>query len=252
MDALCDRARADVGLGRTREPHVCHGERPPRAPPLGEVDSSAAGVRLQRPAEPEVGGWKRVALAEPERDVIRGPLADPRDRGHRSDQLLKADASIETDLVVGDRARKRTHGHRTDRRQAGTVEIGFGEPGRRRESRRQTELGQPADRRSEALDQPADERIRAPGRNLLTDDRQNADLERVPGAGHADAGTRTDQPADDAIAREMPRSLVDVEIEPRNPACALHDENELAVGSWTELERAGITANGDSTAICVQ
>ena len=149
------------------------------------------------------------------------PRAEAVESGDGVDEPVEADAPIEPDRVLGDRAGEQADSVRTSRRQPEAAEVGAGERGSGKRVS-QSEGLEAGHRRPEPLHQPSGNGVRMGEGHLLADDRANAGLERVPGTRRAKAGPGLEQRPDGRVPAEMARGLVQVEVEARDPASAVH------------------------------
>ena len=93
---------------------------------------------------------------------------------------------------------------------------------------RHAELRQPGDGRSEAFDDPTDDRPGAGNGHLLADDRPDAHLEGIPGAGDAEPRQQLDTCLEQGIAPERCSSRGEVEVEIEQAPDLLHDVDQTA------------------------
>ena len=97
----------------------CH-QRAIRAPALGGSFERLVGREpVESSLEPQIGGRKGVGLAEPERDVVRRPRAEPVEVCQGCDEPVEREATVEAHPVfengAGQRAdRIAARGHESD------------------------------------------------------------------------------------------------------------------------------------------
>ena len=187
------------------------------------------GAVSERAPQAQVARRKRVRFPEgAHRNVVRRPLADPRNRDEPRDRVVEIERRIESQRSVDDGGSERANRRRTRARDADPPEIGVGEHVRRRKEMREAGARR-RDRRPERAGEPPRERRRAGDRDLLAEHGAHRELESVPRARHAHAGTRVDGGtqlgAPSQLTGDTQRIGGEVEETPR----ALDDLNEIVV-----------------------
>src|SRR5712671_3381357 len=170
----------------SRKPDCGGGIPPPGSPALGPF-AQRSRRQPERLAETEIGGGKRVGLAQAaKRDELRGPIADSRQLAERFDRPFQILRSVQAQLAAAD----------------GAGQAGDG-IGARRGHPAQAAVGQLlwSGKDSEPANQIHGHRPRMPDRDLLAEDRSHGHLEGVPGAGHAQ--TRPEERFERRIGREV-------------------------------------------------
>jgi hypothetical protein len=112
-----------------------------------------------------------------------------------------------------------------------------------------------------ALDEPGGNRVCGGDRDLLADDRPDSGLERIPGPGWTEARSYSQQRTDGGVVGELDGGLVEIEVEVRDAARALHDvhelfpmwqvraEHEVVVFAGEEFEHAGVAPDDDGAPV---
>ena len=114
-----DRRNCSVfrGLGDSplsihrRLPQQHDGVRAPRPPRLGSSIELSHGAVAGHPPQHQIAARKRIRLAKrAHRDVLRGPVADSRNRRQRRRRLPRICRRAEFDRAAQDRSRERSDG----------------------------------------------------------------------------------------------------------------------------------------------
>ena len=127
-----------------------------------------------------------IGLAQPEGEIVSGSTPEPVELAEGGDELIEADASVQTHSAVGDGLREPADGVLAAMGEPKATEVGAGEDVRSGKEAAEAEALESPDGDAEPLHQATHELVGGGNGDLLADDRPHAGLERVKGAWGAD------------------------------------------------------------------
>jgi hypothetical protein len=207
-----------------------------------------------------VGGGEGVAVAEPQRDLLRRGLRDARDRGERGHEVREGKAAVERDFPRADKGGKLADGLSGPGGDSGYREILARDCLGRGEQVRQA-VREAGHRRAERPGQRPQSRAGLRQAAVLGDESVHGDFEGSPGSRHADSRAGGHERADRGVGGKVSGALMSVSVGSHHPAHALRDmdqafpvrqvgaQDQVIIAARADLQHARGTVKADGAAV---